>query len=121
MSERKMFFHRYNERIKILQKDYNIILSEGVKSILKILVEEVIDRESLFRTIENYESSIFPSLRKIISSMNEEPSEIDLELSKNIRFREVRFGRANKFLTSASFLSAIHKKFCNIPPFCRRK
>ena len=121
MPESRIFFSRYNDRIRILQKKYNIILSEGVKGILKILVEEVIDREGLFKTMDNYESSIFTSLDKIISSMNEEPSEIDSELSNNIPFREVRIGRANKFLTSASFLSAIHKKFCNIPPFCRRK
>ena len=121
MSESRIFFRRYNDRIRTLQKKYNIILSAGVRNILKILVEEVIDREGLFITIDNYESSIFTSLDKIISEMNEETSEIDLELSNNFSFREVRSGGSKKFLTSASFLSAIHKKFCNIPPFCKRK
>lgn len=121
MSERKLFFDRHKNRIKALQEEYNIFLSEGVKNILKILIEEVIDREGLYKTMENYESSIYTSLDTIISAMNEETSEIDLEISKNMSFREVRFKGANKFLTSASFLSAIHKKFCNIPPFCKRK
>lgn len=121
MSESKIFFSRFNDRIRTLQKEYNIILSAGVKIILKILVEEVIDREGLFKTIDKYESSIYNSLEMIISTMNEETSEIDLELSKSIPFREHRFNRTKKFLTSASFLSTIHKKFCNIPPFCKRK
>lgn len=121
MSERKLFFNRHNNIIRALQEQYNIFLSEGVKKILKILVDEVIDREGLYKTMVNYESSIYSSLDMIIFAMKEETSEIDLEISKNMSFREDRFKGANKFLTSASFLSAIHKKFCNIPPFCKRK
>ena len=126
MSESRVFLNKINNIIKDLQERYDITLSVGVKNIFKILVKEVIDRKGLFKTIEYHESDIFRSLDMIISEMKEEPSDIDLEISDAYRFRDMPRNvhprsRGSKFLTSASFLSAISKKYCNIPPFCKRK
>lgn len=120
MSENKVFFKQFSNVINELQDRYNIDLSDGLKKIFKIMVGEVIDREGLFKTIEFHKIDIYESLEMIISEMTREPSEIDLEISRNHRLRDM-YRRGGKFLTSASFLSAIHKKFCNIPPFCRRR
>ena len=114
MSQLRYHLNQIKRDIRIYQKQLVVEVSDGVNEILSILIKETLERRGLSQLQPYFIDFIKDSVKKILFTMKNDPSEIDEILNKEVKIP------VRNYRSSLSLIKSLSKNFCNIPPFCGR-
>ena len=109
ITRRRRFRTRYERRVaEVIDSEKGLVkLTWGAREMLTIPIVEAYERQGYVDR-----ALVEESLRKIMATLKESTVE---ERASNESFFE-----DSKFRNSQDVIRAFHKRFCNIPPFCKR-